>query len=120
MDRWYRICLPVQEVQETRVRSLGWKDPLEQETAICSSILAWRIPWTEEPGGLHSLWGHRESDLTERLRLSTAHSDCCEAVPHWSFHLHLSNNEQRRETFHVAVGHVYVFFSEIRDLRFLM
>ena len=39
-------------VQETQVRSLGWEDPLEEGTATHSSILAWRIPWTEEPGGL--------------------------------------------------------------------
>ena len=38
--------------QETQVRSLDQKDPLEEGTAIHSSILAWRIPWTEEPGGL--------------------------------------------------------------------
>ena len=37
-------------MQETRVRSLGWKDPLEKEMATHSSILAWEIPWTEEPG----------------------------------------------------------------------
>ena len=40
---------------ETRVRSLGWEDPLEKEMATHSSILAWRIPWTEEPGGLQSM-----------------------------------------------------------------
>ena len=39
-------------LQETWVQSLGWEDPLEKETATHSSILAWRIPWTEEPGGL--------------------------------------------------------------------
>ena len=39
-------------VQETRVQSLGWEDPLEKEMATHSSILAWKIPWTEEPGGL--------------------------------------------------------------------
>ena len=42
-------------IQETRVRFLGWGDPLEKEMAILSSILAWRIPWTEEPGGLLSM-----------------------------------------------------------------
>ena len=42
--------LPV--MQETRVRSLGWEDPLEKEMATHSSILAWRIPWREDPGGL--------------------------------------------------------------------
>ena len=41
-------------MQETWVRSLGWEDPLEEEMATHSSILAWRIPWTEEPGGLQS------------------------------------------------------------------
>ena len=40
---------------ETWVRSLGWEDTLEKGTATHSSILAWRIPWTEEPGGLQSL-----------------------------------------------------------------
>ena len=42
-------------VQETQVRSLGQEDPLEKEMATHSSILAWRIPWTEEPGGLQSM-----------------------------------------------------------------
>ena len=37
-------------MQETRVQSLGWEDPLEKEMATHSSILAWKIPWTEEPG----------------------------------------------------------------------
>ena len=45
--------LPV--MQETRVWSLGQEDPLEKEMATHSSILAWEIPWTEEPGGLQSL-----------------------------------------------------------------
>ena len=40
------------ETKEICVRSLGWEDPLEQEMATHSSIHAWRIPWTEEPGGL--------------------------------------------------------------------
>ena len=41
-------------MQETRGRSLDWEDPLEKEMATHSSVLAWRIPWTEEPGGLQS------------------------------------------------------------------
>ena len=44
----------MQEMQETRVPSLGWKDPLEEGMATHSSILAWRIPWTGEHGGLQS------------------------------------------------------------------
>ena len=47
-------------MQETQVRSLGEEEPLEEEMATHSSILAWRIPWTEEPGC-------KESDTTERL-----------------------------------------------------
>ena len=44
---------------ETWVRSLGWEDPLEEGMATHSSILAWRIPWTEEPGGLQSMGSQR-------------------------------------------------------------
>ena len=46
------------------VRSLGWEDPLEEEMATHSSVLAWKIPWTEDPGGLQS-WSREESDTTE-------------------------------------------------------
>ena len=46
-------------MQETWVPSLGWEDPLEKEMATHSSVLAWRIPGTEEPGGLPSLGPHR-------------------------------------------------------------
>ena len=42
-------------VWETQVQSLGWEDPLEKQLATHSSILAWRIPWTEEPGGVHGV-----------------------------------------------------------------
>ena len=49
--------LPV--MQETRVQSLGWEDLLEKEMATHSSILAWRIPWTEELGGLQSTGSQR-------------------------------------------------------------
>ena len=45
----------VQETQETQVQSLGQEDPLEKEMAPHSSILAWKIPWMEEPGGLQSM-----------------------------------------------------------------
>ena len=45
----------MQEMKETWVRPLGWEDPLEEEMASHSSVLAWKIPWTEEPGGLQSM-----------------------------------------------------------------
>ena len=49
----------MQEKKETQVQSLGWEDPLETEMATHSSILAWNIPWTEEPGGLQSMGSQR-------------------------------------------------------------
>ena len=51
--------------RETWVRSLGWEDPVEESMATHPSILAWRIPWTEEPGGLQSMGS--QSDMTEQL-----------------------------------------------------
>ena len=54
-------------MQETQVRFLGQEDTLEKERATHFSILAWRIPWTEEPGGLQSMQS-QELDMTERLR----------------------------------------------------
>ena len=47
-------------MQETRVQSLGWEDPLEKGIATHSTILAWRIPWTEESGGLQSMGLQRD------------------------------------------------------------
>ena len=55
-------------MQATQVGSLDREHPLEKGMAIHSSIIAWRIPWTEEPGGLQSMWLH-ESDTAERLTL---------------------------------------------------
>ena len=46
-------------MRETWVRSLGWEDPLEKEMATHSSIHAWKVPWTEEPGGLQSMGSQR-------------------------------------------------------------
>ena len=56
-------------MQETRVQPLGQDDPLEKGMATYSSILAWRIPGTEEPGGLRSM-GSKRVDMTEQLTLS--------------------------------------------------
>ena len=60
-------------MQETRVRSLGWEDPLEEEMATHSSILAWRISWTEEPGRLQSMGlqraGHDGETRNTSMRL---------------------------------------------------
>ena len=56
-------------MRETWVQSLSREDPLEKEMATHSNILAWKIPWTEELGGLHST-GRKELDMTEQLHFS--------------------------------------------------
>ena len=56
MAQWLRTCLPVQEM---RVRSLDWEDALEEKMATHSSVLAWKIPWIEEPDGLQSMVSQR-------------------------------------------------------------
>ena len=77
---WKRSSLVAQMVknppamQKTWLQSMGWDDPLGKEMATHSSILAWRIPWTEEPGGWgggNSPWGHKVSDMTEQLTTHT-------------------------------------------------
>ena len=64
--------MPIQEMQDTLVRSLGRKDPSEEGMATHSSILAWRIPWTEEPDRLQFI-GHTESGTTEATLLIRRH-----------------------------------------------
>ena len=59
MDPWVSLMAHIVKnlpaMQGTQVQSLGWEDPLEEGMATHSSILAWKIPWTEEPGGLQSM-----------------------------------------------------------------
>ena len=77
--------------QETWVRPLGWEDPLQKEMATHSSILAWRILWTEEPGGLLSMGsqraGHDNSNLARMHALEkamAAHSSTLAWQIHWT------------------------------------
>ena len=64
MALWVKNPPEMQETQEKQVQFLGQEDPWEEGMATHSSILAWRIPWTEEDGGVQS-WGLKESDTTE-------------------------------------------------------
>ena len=69
MAQWVKNLPAVQEMQETRVvRALDWEDPLEEGMATHSSILAWRISWTEEPGRLQSAG-------SQRVRHDLAHTN---------------------------------------------
>ena len=78
--------LPV--MRETWVRSLGLEDPLEKGKATHSSILAWRIPWTEEPGGLHSLQSsvHSSAEQIQKASMQGAglggHNEICPQGAH--------------------------------------
>ena len=72
--QWSRICQSMQETQETWIQSLSWEDPLEEEKASHSSILAWRIPWTEEPGGLKSMGWQRVRQDRARMYVASVAS----------------------------------------------
>ena len=86
------VQLPVQETQETWVRSLGHKDPLEEEMATHSSILDWRIPWAEEPGGVQSMDSQRV-----RLDWATEHARIKEAfIPSFRKNLERVNSHKWR------------------------
>ena len=61
-------------MQETQILSLGWEDPLEKRMATHSSILAWRIPWTVEPGDLQSTGLQSQTQLSDSLTLTRTHT----------------------------------------------
>ena len=63
-------------MQKTQVRSSGQEEALGNEMATRSSILAWEMSWTEEPGGLQSMGSHKESDTTQRLLLTLLKQPC--------------------------------------------
>ena len=64
MAQWVKTLPSAQETQETWVQFLGWKDPLEKGTGTHSSILAWRIPWTKEPGRLQPIGLQSQTQLS--------------------------------------------------------
>ena len=68
MARRVKNPLAMQETKETRVQSLGQEDPLEKEMATHSSFIAWRIPWTEGPGGLQSM-GSQKPYMTQHIQI---------------------------------------------------
>ena len=81
-------------MQETLVQSLGWEDPLEEGVAIHSSILAWRIPWTEEPGGLQSMGSqkveHNWTNFHFPIILKIEESEIVSLIKHYfSFKTHI-------------------------------
>ena len=68
-------------MRETRVRSLGWEDPLEKEMAIHSRTIAWKIHGQRSLVG-YSPWGHKESDMTEQLHFTSLHFHAQSKRPH--------------------------------------
>ena len=65
MAQWVKNPPAMQEMQETWVQSLAWEDLLEKEMAMYPSILAWEIPWTEEPSGLESMGSQNRTQLSD-------------------------------------------------------
>ena len=82
-----------------RVQSLGQEDPLEEEVATRSSLLAWRVPWTEEPSG-YSPWGRKEPDTTERLNSK------CRAGNSTPYSLTAQTGKASKEGLHVTEDEV--------------
>ena len=76
-----QIVRNLPEIQEILVQSLGREDALEKGMASHSSILAWRIPWTEEPGGLYTVHGVAESDMTEQQILVASAAKLLQSWP---------------------------------------
>ena len=74
---WKTYSENCKTIKKTEDDSRTWKDPLEKGMVTHSSILAWRTPWTEEPGGLYSPWGGKESDTTEQLSLTHSLTHSC-------------------------------------------
>ena len=74
-----RICLPMQEMKDTWVRSPGREDSQEKEIATQSSILVWKIAWTEEPGGVHGV-PKSQTPLSTHILFDNSHSDRCEVI----------------------------------------
>ena len=68
-------------MQEAQVRSLDWDDPLGKGMATHSNILVWRVPWTEEPGGLQSMGSQKESDMAEQLTNNREHMNVWNTGP---------------------------------------
>ena len=102
-----RTHLPMQELQETWVRPLDQEDPLEKEMSIHPSILAWRIPWTEEPNRLYSPWRHKELDTTEHAHVHTQYTQSLKLSPPSAFKFLLWDQGRpllQRGNFLVVVG----------------
>ena len=87
------------QCRETQVPSLGREDPLEKEMATHSSILAWRIPWTEEPGGLSSMSSERvgHSLATEQQQPNTSFT------LYWLFLLYLNSYPNKQQFYHLSI-----------------
>ena len=89
--------LPMQEAQETQVQSLGQEDPLEEEMATCLIMLAWEIPWTEEPGGLQSTGLQRVG--LQRVCVCVCECTCARTHTHTHIYtMHVIHNHSPTQT----------------------
>ena len=101
-----QVVKNLQAVQETQVRSLGREDPLKKGMANHSSILARRIPWTEEPGRLYSSGGRKESDMTKQLTLSLSYLE----LPGGSNNIYKAHKEHFIDVHLQTSSYLYIYF----------
>ena len=99
--QWWRICLPM---QKRWVQSLGQEDPLEEEMAAHPSTLAWRTPWTEEPGGYSPRGGRVRCDwvTNTHTHMRTSHSTACSCC---CYPLETANSKTDLPSVHLSWSH---------------
>ena len=93
--------------EETQIWSLGWGDPVEKEMATHSSIFAWEIPWTEEPGGLQYMGSKKESDMTYDQTTTAACYTGLTKQLIWGFHKMWQENLNELSGQPNTVEHMY-------------
>ena len=98
-------------VQETCVRSLGWEDPLEEGMANHSSILAWKSPWTEEPGGLQSVESQSWTRLNDSMNSLNSSS-----VPGSQAFCYLDASDSYQHTDHSEVAGLFLLRRREKEL----
>ena len=86
-------------IQETWIQSLGWKDPLEEGKTTHSSSLGWRIPWTEEPGGLQSMGLQNRTRLTNKAQYNSWPNRCHIMLKH----AHIQTHTQMQVYMHTLI-----------------
>ena len=101
--QWWRIHLPIPELWETQVQSLGWKDPLEEEMTTHISILALKISWTEEPRSLQFKGSQRIGHNLAAEHTHTSQGQTCSHTPFCKLYRRISDRKILRKLFNILL-----------------